>query len=110
MSNPTPGPWIAKSFYMPGMHGTRVQQQLSGVTVAWCGCNAVASTDGKSHSIGAKEAQANALLIAESPAMRDRIRELELENAALRHDLQRSMANHVADLNALPKAPADPKP
>jgi len=29
----------------------------------------------------------------------NRIRELEAENAALRHDLERSMANHVADIN-----------
>ena len=26
-------------------------------------------------------------------------RELEAENAALRHDLKKSMANHVADIN-----------
>jgi hypothetical protein len=31
--------------------------------------------------------------------MRERIRQLENENASLRHDLERSMANHVADLN-----------
>jgi hypothetical protein len=29
-----------------------------------------------------------------------RVTELEAENAALRHDLARSMANHVADSNA----------
>jgi hypothetical protein len=29
----------------------------------------------------------------------DEHRKLELENAALRHDLAKSMANHVADIN-----------
>jgi hypothetical protein len=33
---------------------------------------------------------------------RARICELEAENAALRHDLEKSMANHVADLNSIP--------
>jgi hypothetical protein len=32
-----------------------------------------------------------------------RIRELEVENASLRHDLEKSMTNHVADLNAAPQ-------
>lgn len=32
-----------------------------------------------------------------------RVAELEAANAALRHDLERSMANHVADLNVVPQ-------
>ena len=35
--------------------------------------------------------------------LRARIEQLEAEVAALRHNLERSMANHVADLNAVPQ-------
>jgi hypothetical protein len=37
------------------------------------------------------------------------VERLRDENAALIHDLERSMANHVADINA-PEPPADPNP
>jgi hypothetical protein len=39
-----------------------------------------------------------------------RIKDLVLENAALRHDLSKSMANHAADINASQSDASDEPP
>ena len=62
MSKHTPGPWAVEKS-LEQKHGTRV---VAIAPVAWCGTNSVFGVDGN-QSISAKQARANAHLIAAAP-------------------------------------------
>ena len=69
----TPGPWAIRE---AALHGTAVEAESSGVGVAWCGCNTVASLAGGVWSIETNEAFSNATLIAAAPDLAQALKAL----------------------------------